>query len=73
MISKEDSNNTYEYSDYYKILPQINNWEKDKSRIKTGKKVQENFSYSSDKNSKWMTKSQLKSWIDLNKNYIGKI
>ena len=73
MIGKDDSNTTYEYSDYYKILPQINNWEKDKHRIKGGKKVNENFYYSSDKNHDWMTKAQLKSWIDLNKNFIGKI
>ena len=73
MIGKEDSYNTYEYPDYFKILPQINNWEKDKSRIKNGKKVKENFHYSSDTNHDWMTKNQLKSWIDLNKDYIGKI
>tara|TARA_B100000989_G_scaffold222150_1_gene169794 strand:- start:2279 stop:3289 length:1011 start_codon:yes stop_codon:yes gene_type:complete len=73
MIGKEDSYTTYEYSNYYKILPQINNWEKDKSRIKSGKKVQENFYYSSDKNRDWMTKAQLKYWIDTYKNYIGKI
>ena len=73
MIGKEDSYTTYKYSNYYKILPQLNNWEKDKSRIKSGKKVQENFYYSSDKNDDWMTKAQLKYWIDKYKNYIGKI
>jgi UDP-N-acetylglucosamine 4,6-dehydratase (inverting) len=73
MIGRDDSYTTYEYSDYYKILPKINNWEKDYKRIKSGKKVPENFYYSSDKNKDWMTKTELKSWIDLNKNYIGKI
>ena len=33
MISLEDSMTTYEYEDYYKILPPINNWHLDKSRI----------------------------------------
>ena len=28
MIGTEDSYSTYEYSDYYKILPQINEWGK---------------------------------------------
>ena len=32
MISNEDSYYTYEYSDYFKILPQINNWNKNKVR-----------------------------------------
>ena len=73
MIGSEDSNYTYEYSNYYKILPQINDWGKDKLRIKNGKKVLEGFTYSSDSNQKWMTTSDLKNWIDTNKNYIDKI
>ena len=32
MISSEDSFSTYEYSNYYKILPQINEWKKDSLR-----------------------------------------
>ena len=67
MIGFEDSSYTYEYSNYYKILPQINNWSKDKSRIKNGKKVSEEFTYSSDNNLQWMSKSDLKKWIDKNK------
>ena len=73
MISSEDSLSTFEYSDYYKILPMINEWAKDNLRIKEGKKVPEGFVYSSDKNSEWMTKSDLQKWIDINQNYIGKI
>ena len=34
MISSEDSYYTYEYSNYFKILPQINDWNKNKARIK---------------------------------------
>ena len=73
MISAEDSYTTYEYSNYYKILPQINEWKKDSLRIKDGVKVSEGFSYCSDNNSEWMTKSELKTWIDVNQNYIDKI
>ena len=73
MISVEDSYTTYEYSNYYKILPQINEWKKDSLRIKDGVKVSEGFSYCSDNNSEWMTKSELKTWIDVNQNYIDKI
>jgi FlaA1/EpsC-like NDP-sugar epimerase len=73
MIGSEDSHSTYEYSNYYKILPQINDWGKDRLRIKGGKKVSEGFVYSSENNSEWMTKSNLKKWIDTYKNHIGKI
>ena len=71
MISVEDSYSTYEYSNYYKILPQINNWGKDRLRIKKGKKVIEGFNYNSDNNSQWMTYQELKTWVRINKKKIG--
>ncbi len=70
MISSEDSHSTYEYSNYYKILPKINEWWKDNLRIKNGKKVPTGFVYSSDNNKEWMTKSHLKKWIDSNLNIM---
>ena len=48
MISAEDAYYTYEYPAHFKILPQINNWDKDANRIKDGKPVPEGFVYSSD-------------------------
>ena len=63
MISLEDSSTTYEYKDFYKILPILNNWSLDKNRIKNGKKVSEDFVYSSNKNSEWMEISRLKAWV----------
>ena len=38
MIGYEDAFSTYDYEEYYKILPSINNWNNDKNRIKDGKK-----------------------------------
>ena len=73
MISPEDSFCTYEYDDYFKILPAINNWSVDKKRIKHGKLVPEGFSYTSDNNSNWLSKESLKEWIEINKDYIGNI
>lgn len=64
MISKEDSPYTYEYKDYYKILPNLNNWHLDKKRIKNGKKVKKDFVYSSDNNKSWLSRSEIKKWID---------
>jgi UDP-N-acetylglucosamine 4,6-dehydratase/5-epimerase len=72
MISSDDANSTYEYSNCYKILPQIHEWAKDNLRIKNGKKVFKEFVYSSDNNSEWMTKSDLQKWIDSNQDCIGK-
>lgn len=73
MISIDDSYSTYEYSKYFKVLPQINEWEKDILRIKEGKRVAHEFFYSSDNNLEWMKKSELQSWIKKNQNNFGKI
>lgn len=73
MISAEDSYYTYEYPEHYKILPAINNWCNSLERIKDGKKVPEGFIYSSDSNTEWMTQNQLKEWMDMNKDKMGKI
>lgn len=73
MISSEDSFNTYEYEDYFKILPLINNWSSDPARIKGGTKVSEGFRYTSDGNEDWMSIDQLRAWIETNRSSIGKI
>ena len=73
MISSEDSYSTYEYSNFYKILPQINDWSKDSIRIKNVIKVPEGFVYSSDNNTEWLTKTDFQKWIDENLNNIDRI
>ena len=73
MIGEEDANFTYEYPEHYKILPQINNWDKCENRIKDGKQVPEGFVYASDNNSDWMNDSELRAWIDENREKIGNI
>lgn len=70
MIGPEDAYYTYEYSEYFKILPVINNWDKDPKRIKDGKKVSEGFVYSSDNNTDWMADSALALWIKSNRDKI---
>ena len=73
MIGLEDSPFTYEYSDYFKILPSINSWCKYEDFIKDGKQVDENFSYTSDKNNDWMTSATLKLWLKNNLDKLGDI
>lgn len=63
MIGVEDSPYTYEYDSYYKILPAIHDWSKDKARIKSGVKVDDNFSYSSNTNEDWMKIEEVRDWI----------
>jgi len=73
MIGKDDSLYTYEYDDYYKILPAINNWSSSKKLIQNGKQVEKGFSYTSCNNSEWMSISSLQEWVNNNKDKIGKI
>ena len=73
MIGLEDSMSTYEYDDYYKILPIINDWSLDKLRIKDGIKVPEDFIYDSGTNKEWMTSKNLEDWLIQNKDKLGKI
>jgi len=63
MIGLEDAHYTYEYQDYYKILPSIRFWGGDKIKIGEGVKVPENFTYSSDTNSDWMTVKKLQALL----------
>jgi len=73
MIGEDDAPYTYEYSDYYKILPMIHNWSEDPARVGNGSRVAENFTYSSQTNSDWLSIDQLRSWIALNECIIGSI
>lgn len=73
MISAEDSLYTYEYPEHFKILPAIHSWHSDPVRIKDGVKVPEGFVYSSDNNSAWMSKDELRAWVSANAEKIGKI
>lgn len=65
MIGAEDAPFTYEYGDYYKILPIINDWFNSSDRIKDGAMVNKGFTYSSENNSEWMSIEELRDWIRL--------
>ena len=71
MVGIEDAAFTYEYDEYLKILPAINNWSEDTERIGDGSKVADDFYYTSDNNNDWMSVSQLHEWISLNEKKIG--
>ncbi len=64
MISTDDARNTLEFEDYYIIQPDFVWWEKEKFIAKNGgKKVAEEFSYSSDANDQWLTIEALRKMI----------
>jgi UDP-N-acetylglucosamine 4,6-dehydratase (inverting) len=73
MIGTEDVLYTYEYPEYFKILPAIHNWSIDPHRIKDGVRVAEDFTYCSDNNTEWMSITKLQKWIDQNRELIDKI
>jgi hypothetical protein len=73
MIGFEDAPHTYEYSEHFKILPAIHDWTNDPQRIGTGKRVTDDFIYSSDSNTQWMGPDELRVWIAKNHQKIGKL
>jgi UDP-N-acetylglucosamine 4,6-dehydratase/5-epimerase len=73
MIGPDDAYYTYDYPEYYKILPAINGWDRDPERIKDGILVPESFRYTSHDNKQWMTEAELRVWIDVNDSKIGNI
>ncbi|MDD7970640.1 UDP-N-acetylglucosamine 4,6-dehydratase (inverting) [Roseinatronobacter alkalisoli] len=72
MIGAEDAGHTYEYDDYFKIIPAIHNWSSDPVRIKNGRKVAPDYSYASDTNPEWMSLETLQDWVTKNAGKIGK-
>ena len=73
MIGAEDSYYTFEYPEHFKILPTSNDWSVSPERIKDGIKVPEGFVYASDNNTEWMSDTDLRTWIDANREKIGSI
>ena len=63
MISEDDALFTYEYKDYFKILPSFLSENERKKYIKKGKNVKKGFSYSSDNNKDWISKEKLIDYI----------
>ena len=63
MIGSEDAPHTFEYDDHFKILPALHGWSSEPSRNRGGRRVADDFTYTSDKNTAWMTIEQLQTWL----------
>jgi UDP-N-acetylglucosamine 4,6-dehydratase (inverting) len=71
MIGFEDAPFTFEYPEYFKILPAINSWAKHSDQVGAGRPVKNGFTYSSDSNEDWMTRDQLLTWLGPNPDFHG--
>ena len=66
LIGEDESQYTYKFDGYFKILSPLNNWCNDKKRTMGGKKVSSSFIYKSDSNDFWLTHDKLKKWLNTN-------
>jgi UDP-N-acetylglucosamine 4,6-dehydratase (inverting) len=73
MVGKEDALYTFEYDEYFKILPATDGLTADPLKVKDGRRVEPDFSYTSDNNDAWMSTDELREWLENNKDKIGKI
>ena len=64
LISKDESQYTYEFGDYYKILSPLHGWNKSRKRIGEGVAVEEDFYYTSNRNDRWLNQKDLKDWLE---------
>lgn len=63
MVTEDDSRSTYEYSDHFIIYPNLDWW--DNLHIqKGGKKVSDNFRYTSDTNPDWLSVKDLRKLLN---------
>lgn len=72
LISRDEAPYTFDFGDYYKIYSPFFLPADSAIRSTGGKRVEENFSYSSDNNKDWMDTEKLRKWINENKSWIIK-
>ena len=70
MIGPEESDYTFDFGSYFKILPVVNTWDRAANLGEGGKPVPQGFSYSSNTNTQWMSVNELQEWI-VNEGYAS--
>ena len=66
MIGSEDAPYTYEFDDYFKILPMRHEWNDIPFDVSKDNLVKADFTYSSANNTEWMSKLELQTWLQDN-------
>ena len=69
LVGEDEAAFTYEYDNYFKILPSIDS--DAFSPSKNGTPVESGFKYTSELNDSWMKVEELSNWIDENRDVIG--
>ena len=62
LLTEEEARHAREFDDYFVIEPEFPFWRKDK--LEGGKLLPKGFKYTSDNNSRWLTKEELKKMIE---------
>jgi UDP-N-acetylglucosamine 4,6-dehydratase len=62
LLSEEEAKHAQEFSNYFIIEPEHSFW--NKGNIKGGKCLPDNFKYTSENNSKWLTATELKKMVE---------
>lgn len=62
MITEDDARHTLEFEQYYVIQPEFSWWSKD--GLKDGKLLNDDFKYTSDTNTQWLTVDQLRLLVE---------
>lgn len=70
MIGIEDSPFTYDFGDHFRILPSID--VRSSTTPIDSLQVPNNFVYASDSNEAWMDNAELRKWVEINREKIGK-
>ena len=73
MIGLEDAPYTYDCGEYFIIVPQYGIGDSGSSFQSPGKLVPSDFTYTSEKNSDWMSRDQLQDWLAKNSDDYGRI
>ena len=63
MITEDDARNTVEFKDRFVIEPELTYWRKSKPLEEFGQPVGDGFSYTSDKNTDWLSDDELRGLI----------
>ena len=69
LVGEDESPFTYEFKDYFKILPSIDAFASNADNY--GEIVPNGFKYTSDLNDSWMEIDELSEWIENNRDIIG--
>jgi UDP-N-acetylglucosamine 4,6-dehydratase len=61
LISSEDARHTIEYADRFEVLPELHQWRRElDSPSDGGKPCAEDFSYTSDANTRWLSIAEMR-------------